>query len=99
MARGSDPTKSMNSASLTGVAGVARRVWLVPAIVLDEVCKKERRERDALIQKEEQQHAADNHAALRKAVEFLKPDTKSDLRFGKAKPSPTQQPTSTPTAP
>ncbi len=32
-------------------------------------------------------------AALRKAVEFLKPDTTSDLRFGRGKSSGVAQPT------
>ena len=40
------------------------------------------------------------HSALRKAAEFLKPDTTSDLRFGKPKPSGAPQPaTPTPTVP
>ena len=34
-------------------------------------------------------HARETHDALRKTAEFLKPDTTSDLRFGKAKATPT----------
>ena len=33
------------------------------------------------------QRADEIHSALRKAAEFLKPDTSSDLRFGSQKPS------------
>lgn len=35
----------------------------------------------------ENQRADEVRSALRKATEFLKPDTTSDLRFGKPKPS------------
>jgi len=35
----------------------------------------------------EKQRAREAREALRKAAEFLKPDTASDLRFGKPKPS------------
>ena len=38
-------------------------------------------------------HARETHDALRKTAEFLKPDTTSDIRFGKPKATPT------PTAP
>ena len=34
-------------------------------------------------------HARETHDALRKTAEFLKPDTTSDLRFGKPKATPT----------
>ena len=34
-------------------------------------------------------HARESHDALRKTAEFLKPDTTSDLRFGKPKATPT----------
>ena len=34
-------------------------------------------------------HARETHAALRKTSEFLKPDTTSDLRFGKPQATPT----------
>ena len=48
----------------------------------------------------ENRRADEVHSALRKAAEFLKPDTTSDLRFGKPKPSGAPQPaTTTPTAP
>jgi hypothetical protein len=48
----------------------------------------------------EKKRASEAHNALRKAVEFLKPDTTSDIRFGKPKPSGTPTPaTPTPTAP
>jgi hypothetical protein len=40
-----------------------------------------------------QRRARETHDALRKTAEFLKPDTTSDLRFGKPKATPT------PTAP
>ena len=36
-----------------------------------------------------QKHARETHDALRKTAEFLKPDTTSDLRFGKPKSTPT----------
>ena len=35
----------------------------------------------------EKQRAREAREALRKSAEFLKPDTASDLRFGKPKPS------------
>ena len=35
----------------------------------------------------EKQRAREAREALRKAAEFLKPDTESDIRFGKQKPS------------
>ena len=35
----------------------------------------------------EKERAREAREALRKAAEFLKPDTASDLRFGKPKPS------------
>ena len=48
----------------------------------------------------ENQRADEVHSALRKAAEFLKPDTTGDLRFGKPKPSGTPAPaTPIPTAP
>jgi uncharacterized protein (UPF0333 family) len=48
----------------------------------------------------ENKRASEARNALRKAVEFLKPDTTSDIRFGKPKPSGTPAPaTPTPTAP
>lgn len=48
----------------------------------------------------EKQRADETRNALRKSVEFLKPDTASDLRFGKPKPSDTALPLApTPTAP
>lgn len=48
----------------------------------------------------ENQRADEIHSALRKAADFLKPDTTSDLRFGKPKPSGAPQPvTPTPIAP
>ena len=34
-------------------------------------------------------HARETHDALRKTAEFLKPDTTSDLRFGKPQATPT----------
>ena len=34
-------------------------------------------------------NARESHDALRKTAEFLKPDTTSDLRFGKPKATPT----------
>jgi hypothetical protein len=34
-------------------------------------------------------HARETHDALRKTAEFLKPDTMSDIRFGKPKATPT----------
>ena len=34
-------------------------------------------------------NARETHDALRKTAEFLKPDTTSDLRFGKPKATPT----------
>ena len=34
-------------------------------------------------------HSRETHDTLRKTVEFLKPDTTSDLRFGKPKATPT----------
>jgi hypothetical protein len=40
-----------------------------------------------------QRRAHETHYGLRKTAEFLKPDTTSDLRFGKPKATPT------PTAP
>ena len=40
-----------------------------------------------------QKHARETRDALRKTAEFLKPDTTSDLRFGRPKATPT------PTAP
>lgn len=36
-----------------------------------------------------QKHARETQDALRKTAEFLKPDTTSDLRFGKPKAPPT----------
>ncbi len=42
---------------------------------------------------ERQRHSRETHDALRNTAEFLKPDTTSDLRFGKPKATPT------PTAP
>ena len=48
----------------------------------------------------ERQRADEARNALRKSVEFLKPDTASDIRFGKPKPSGTALPAvPTPTAP
>ena len=48
----------------------------------------------------EKQRARETQDALRKTVEFLKPDTAGDLRFGKPKPSDTALPAvPTPTAP
>ena len=44
----------------------------------------------------EKQRAREAREALRKAAEFLKPDTASDIRFGKSKPS-AAAPTVTPT--
>lgn len=38
---------------------------------------------------EQGNHARETHEALRKAVEFLKPDTTSDLRFSKPPATPT----------
>ena len=35
------------------------------------------------------QHARETHDALRKTAEFLKPDTTSDIRFGKPQATPT----------
>lgn len=40
----------------------------------------------------EKQRAREAQDALRKAAEFLKPDTASDIRFGKPKPSGTTLP-------
>ena len=40
----------------------------------------------------EKQRAREAHEALRKAAEFLQPDTASDLRFGKPKPSGSPMP-------
>ena len=40
----------------------------------------------------ENQRADEVHSALRKAAEFLKPDTTGDLRFGKPNPSGTPAP-------
>lgn len=40
----------------------------------------------------EKQRAREAQDALRKTVEFLKPDTASDLRFGKPKPPGTALP-------
>ena len=34
-------------------------------------------------------HARETYDALRKTAEFLKPDTTSDIRFGKPKATPT----------
>ena len=34
-------------------------------------------------------HTRETHDALRKTAEFLKPDTTSDIRFGKPKATPT----------
>ena len=34
-------------------------------------------------------HAHETHDALRKTAEFLKPDTTSDIRFGKPQATPT----------
>ena len=34
-------------------------------------------------------HARETHDALRKTAEFLKPDTTSDIRFGKPQATPT----------
>lgn len=36
-----------------------------------------------------QKHARETHDALRKIAEFLKPDTTSDIRFGKPQATPT----------
>ncbi len=36
-----------------------------------------------------QKHARETHDALRKTAEFLKPDSTSDIRFGKPKATPT----------
>ena len=36
-------------------------------------------------------HARETHDALRKTAEFLKPDTTSDIRFGKPQATPTPQ--------
>ena len=48
----------------------------------------------------EKKRASEAHDALRKSVEFLNPDTTSDIRFGKPKLSGTPLPASpTPTAP
>lgn len=38
---------------------------------------------------ERQRHSREAHDALRKTAEFLKPDTTSDLRFGKPQATPT----------
>ena len=42
--------------------------------------------------KQQQQQAVETQAALRKTVEFLKPDTTSDIRFGKKAAGPTPKP-------
>ena len=48
----------------------------------------------------EKQRAREAREALRKAAEFLKPDTESDIRFGKPESSDTALPAvPTPTAP
>ena len=46
----------------------------------------------SLYARAEKKRASEAHSALRKSVEFLKPDTTSDLRFGKPKPSDTALP-------
>jgi hypothetical protein len=47
-----------------------------------------------------QQHSVEGRDAISKGAKFLKPDTTSDLRFGKTKSNnATLQPTPTPTAP
>ena len=54
----------------------------------------------SLYTRAEKQRASDARSALRKSVEFLKPDTTSDIRFGNPKTSGTPVPaTPTPTAP
>ena len=50
--------------------------------------------------RERQVHAVEFHEALRKTAEFLKPDTTSDLRFGKKASGVAPAPaTPTPTTP
>jgi hypothetical protein len=51
-------------------------------------------------EKAAQQHLGEAHDAISKGAKFLKPDTTSDLRFGKTKSNKSaRQPTPTPTAP
>jgi hypothetical protein len=51
-------------------------------------------------EKAAQQHSVEARDAISKGAKFLKPDTTSDLRFGKTKSTnAVQQPTPTPTAP
>ena len=47
--------------------------------------------RSRAAQRQEQQ-AVETQAALRKTAEFLKPDTTSDIRFGKKAAGPTPKP-------
>lgn len=54
----------------------------------------QRREQQRVRELRAQQHASDTQTALRKTAEFLMPDTKSDIRFGKPRSS---APASTPT--
>lgn len=58
-------------------------VSAVVAVLREHATEQRARESQA------RQHASDTQAALRKTAEFLMPDTKSDIRFGKSKASAT----------
>jgi hypothetical protein len=65
------------------------------SVLLSYRAAEQRRREKAL-----QQHSVEGHDAISKGAKFLKPDTTSDLRFGKTKSNrAAQQPTPIPTAP
>ena len=66
------------------------------AISVASVCLTYRAAERRRHNKAVQQQSVESHDALSKGVQFLKPDTNSDLRFGKSN-KPTPQPTPTPT--
>ena len=68
------PTKGPLSLAVPGAATSVTAVW------------SGLRSRAA---KQQQQQAVETQAALRKTAEFLKPDTTSDIRFGKKAAGPT----------
>lgn len=74
---------------------IALVVVTAASVLLSSGAGEKRRREEAA-----RQHSIENQKALNKTAEFLKPDTSSDIRFGKAKSHvATQQPTPTPTTP
>jgi hypothetical protein len=82
--------------SLLLVALLIALMVITAASVLVSYRAADQRRREKAVQ----QHSVEERDAISKGAKFLKPDTTSDLRFGKTKSNnAAQQPTPTPTAP